>query len=261
MWNVQIMALKFIDANGFGSTFDAIEAIGYAINNGAKLTNNSWGGGGFSLFLREAIEASGNAGMLFVTSAGNAGNDTDITPNYPSSYVLDNIISVAATDHNDNKASFSNDGKVSVDIGAPGVSILSTLPGNSYGKFNGTSMAAPHVSGVAGLIWSQFPGLTHLEVRALIRERVDLISALIDKTVSWGRLNAAKALSTPDIETTLTCEASILPPDNLDCNLNVTNNTGTTQDFFFILHYVYPDGTTVPLIGTNVTGFLPGRNN
>jgi subtilisin family serine protease len=255
MWNAQIMALKFLDANGFGSTFDAIEAIVYAINNGAKLTNNSWGGGGFSLFLKEAIEASGNAGMLFVTSAGNSGKNTDISPHYPSSYDLDNIISVAATDHNDNKASFSNYGKVSVDNGAPGVSILSTLPGNSYGKFNGTSMATPHVSGVAGLIWSQFPGLTHLEVRALIRERIDLIPGLINKTVSWGRLNAAKALSIPSVETTLTCESSIMPPDNLDMNLNITNNTGTAQDFVYLFYYVLQDGTLIPLIETVVADF------
>jgi subtilisin family serine protease len=259
MWNVQIMALKFLNAGGFGSTFDAIQAIEYAIANGAKLTNNSWGGGGFSRALNDAIEASGNAGMLFVAAAGNFGRNTDDIPFYPASYKLDNIISVAATDHNDKKWSASNFGKVSVDLGAPSVSILSTLPGNSYAKFNGTSMATPHVSGVAGLIWSQFPSLTHLEVRALIRERIDLIPDLVNQTVSWGRLNAEKALSTPSIETTVTGDALIFPPDYLDFTFNITNNTAVSQDFIYFLFFVFPDGTIVPLIATEVTGFPPSE--
>jgi len=119
-WSAQIMPLKFLDSSGYGTTFDAIQAVEYATMMGVQLTNNSWGGGGYSQGLYDAIAAAGEAGQLFVAAAGNSyGNNNDINPHYPSSYDLDNIISVAATDHNDQLASFSNYGAESVDIGLP----------------------------------------------------------------------------------------------------------------------------------------------
>jgi subtilisin family serine protease len=130
-----------------------------------------------------------------VAAAGNDHNNNDTNPFYPAAYDLSNVLAVAATDHKDQVASFSNYGKISVDLGAPGVDILSTLPGNQYGYLSGTSMAAPHVTGVAGLVYAQFPALTPAEVKARILSSVDPIKVLQSIVVTGGRLNAAKALA------------------------------------------------------------------
>ncbi len=136
MWNASIMPLRFLDAAGSGSTADAVSAILYATANGAHVINNSWGGDGFSQTLEDAINASD---AVVVCAAGNSGRDNDPAPFYPASYTSDNIISVAATDRNDNLASFSNYGAVSVDIAAPGVSIYSTLPARNQVFFDNMS--------------------------------------------------------------------------------------------------------------------------
>ncbi|MFM7137894.1 MAG: S8 family peptidase, partial [Planctomycetota bacterium] len=155
-WQVSIMALKFLTGSGSGSTSGAIGAINYATRMrrdfgvNVVATNNSWGGGGFSTSLRDAIAAGGRAGILFIAAAGNDGTDNDVEPHYPSNYTDDAVISVAATDRSNRLASFSNFGVTSVDVSAPGVSITSTLPGNRYGSYSGTSMATPHVAGVVG---------------------------------------------------------------------------------------------------------------
>ena len=206
-WSAQIMALKFLGPSG-GTTFDAIQAIEYATmmktqyGVNINLTNNSWGGGGFSQALSDAIEAAGDADQLFIAAAGNGGfdgigDDNDLTPHYPSNYDLDNIISVAATDHNDDKSGFSNFGETSVDLGAPGSSIWSTLPNGNYGFLSGTSMASPHVAGVAALLWSQDADFTALEVKEQILSSIDPIAALDGITVTGGRLNALQALVSP----------------------------------------------------------------
>jgi subtilisin family serine protease len=164
-----------------------------------RVTNNSWGGGGFHTELHNAIKASGDAGMLFVAAAGNGGSDgvgddNDLFPHYPSSYRLSNLISVAATDRNDNRASFSNFGASSVHLAAPGVSILSTHLNNGYASLNGTSMAAPHVAGAASLAWSYNPGATAAEVKDALLSGVDPITAMSGKSISGGRLNALRTL-------------------------------------------------------------------
>ena len=202
-WSAQIMPLKFLGADGSGITSDAILAIEYAMMMSAKLTNNSWGSSGFSQALYNAIAVSGNANILFIAAAGNGGDDNigddnDQDPHYPSSYDLDNIISVASTNHNDAKSSFSNFGFTSVDLGAPGSSILSTVPGDTYSFLSGTSMATPHVSGAAALIWAQYPDLTNLQVKNRIVSTVDPIPALDGRSVTGGRLNAFVALAEPD---------------------------------------------------------------
>ncbi len=195
-WNAQIMALKFLGSGGTGSTSDAIEAVQYATmmkrDHGVNipLTNNSWGGGGSSTLLRDAIEASGQEGMLFVAAAGNDSRDNEVTPHYPSSYDLDNIISVASTTSSDSLSSFSNYGLTSVDLGAPGSSIYSTVLSDGYGFKSGTSMASPHVAGAAALAWSVDPDATYAEIRDAIYDSTDPISALTGKTVTGGRLNA-----------------------------------------------------------------------
>ncbi len=347
MWNASIMPLRFLDSTGSGSTADAISAILYANANGAHVINNSWGGGGYSQALSDAISAS-NA--VVVCAAGNSGTNNDSTPFYPASYTSDNIISVAATDKNDKIASFSNYGATSVDVAAPGVSIYSTLParnqhffdnmtnlnnwtselswglssinysspnsasdspsgnyldntsaslvisnplnlseirgsvldymlrletesnydficidasttgiswnnivcyhgstnnsfyamnedlaqydeqgsfylrfrlesdssitydgayidnviittysenysGTEYAYYNGTSMAAPHVSGVAGLLKAYKPNLSNLEIKAAILENSDSVISLNGKVITGGRLNAFGALN------------------------------------------------------------------
>jgi len=191
MWEASLVAIKFLDDAGSGSTTDAIDAVNYATAMGIHITSNSWGGGPFSQALMDAISTGG----LFIAAAGNSGSDNDVSPHYPSSYDLDNVIAVAATDHNDNLASFSCYGLTSVDLGAPGVQIYSCQPGTGYQYLDGTSMATPHVSGAAGLIWSYNPLLTALEVKQILMENVDPISSLNGKTVTGGRLNVEKALS------------------------------------------------------------------
>lgn len=196
-WSAKIMGLKFLDASGSGSIFNAVKAVEYATQKGAKLTNNSWGGGGYSQALYDAIAAAGTAGQLFIAAAANSASNNDSAPAYPATYNLDNIISVASTDRNDGLSSFSNYGATTVDLGAPGSSIYSTIPGGGYGFKNGTSMASPHVAGVASLIWSQYPDLTASEVKNKILGSVDAIAALAGKTVTGGRLNAFKSLIQP----------------------------------------------------------------
>jgi subtilisin family serine protease/subtilisin-like proprotein convertase family protein len=194
-WNTQIMALKFLGADGSGSTAGAISALNYAVRMDANLSNNSWGGGGSSSLLSQAINNARTAGHIFVAAAGNSGQNNDLTPNYPSNYNFDNVVAVAATDNKDVLASFSSYGATTVDIAAPGVGILSTLPNNSYGSYSGTSMATPHVSGAIALIWDQNPTFTYQQVIAKLYSSVDKIAGLNGKVATGGRLNIGNALN------------------------------------------------------------------
>lgn len=209
-WRARIMPLKFLGPNG-GSVSDAILALDYAVDKGAKISNNSWS---FTSdtppqALCDAISDAGSKGHLFVTSAGNGGDDNDTaTRDYPSSCESSNIISVAATDDQDQLAGFSNYGAQTVDLGAPGVDVLSTLPENGYGRFSGTSMASPHVAGVAALLKSQTPGLSDEEMKDAILGSVDRKSSLRGKTVTGGRLNATEALGITSTNITLNAKPS-----------------------------------------------------
>lgn len=196
-WNTKIMSLKFL--NPYGTTSDAIAAVNYATmmkDRGVniRVTSNSWGGGSYSQGLKDAIDAGGRSNILFVAAAGNDGLNNDASPHYPSSYESACIVAVAATDRNDGLASFSCYGKTSVDLGAPGVSILSTMPGNKYDSLNGTSMATPHVSGVAALAVAVDPTISVSELKSAILRGVDAIPSLTNKTVTGGRLNAKNTL-------------------------------------------------------------------
>ncbi len=192
-WQAKIMGLKFLDASGSGFTSDAIPAILYASANGADLTNNSWGGGGFSQALKDAIDATSNT--LFVAAAGNSGMNTDVSPAYPASYDSANILSVASTTDTDSLSVFSNFGALTVDIGAPGSSIISTVPGSSTATFDGTSMASPHAAGVAALVLCVNPGMPVQVLKDTIMLSVDPLASLSGVVVTGGRLNAFSALT------------------------------------------------------------------
>src|SRR5688500_13683768 len=222
-WNAKVMALKFLGANGSGPWSAAIAAINYATNMNSrginiKVTNNSYTGWSESQGLYDAIKRNGDAGMMFVAAAGNDGSNIDGGGVLPAAYNLPNIISVAATDHNDALATFSNYGTVNVDLAAPGVSILSTLPGNAYAAKNGTSMAAPHVAGVAAVAWSYSPGASFEQVRSALLAGADHVATLDGKVFSGARLNAVGTLAhvndpyvapaAPDAPTELTAAAS-----------------------------------------------------
>lgn len=194
-WSTSLVPLRFLDENGFGSTSNAILAIEYATTLKLEITNNSWGGGSYSLAMEEAIKANQDAGGLFVAAAGNNRSDNDLNPTYPACHPVQSIISVAALDNRDQLATFSNYGKKSVHLAAPGVNILSTV-GDNYREMSGTSMAAPHVAGAAALVKAVWPNYTNHQIKAKLIESVDGISnpTVDGKLISGGRLNVARAL-------------------------------------------------------------------
>ena len=198
-WTVRLMACKFLNAGGSGTTADAIDCLEYVKlmkDRGVNIvaTNNSWGGGAFSQALFDAIEAHRQRGILFIAAAGNQASDNDATPFYPASYDLPNVISVAATTQTDAKASFSNWGRRSVHLGAPGEAILSTTPGDTYQVMSGTSMATPHVTGGAALLKAQDPSRDWRAIKNLILAGGDTLPSLAN-TITQKRLNAHGALT------------------------------------------------------------------
>lgn len=150
----KVMPLRFLDRNGAGNVGDAISAIEYAVTNGADVVNASWGGTAYSAPLEAAIRRAGEAGVVVVAAAGNDGNSNDAAATYPAAMNIPNLISVAATDRNDRLAHFSNYGRNTTHVAAPGAEILSTL-GDGFGYYSGTSMAAPHVAGIVALLRSR----------------------------------------------------------------------------------------------------------
>lgn len=195
-WNVSILPVKFLDADGSGTLADAVEAIKYATKMGVHVMNNSWGGGGYSKTLFNTIKEARDKGILFVAAAGNEYNDNDKNKSYPASYDLENVISVAATDNRDHLATFSNFGVKSVHLAAPGVNVFSTVPMSKggYDTFSGTSMACPHVVGAAALVWAANPTFDYKQIKARLLNTVDRISGLSNKVSTGGRLNVYNAL-------------------------------------------------------------------
>ena len=198
-WKVQIMPLKFMNAGGFGTTKDAIEAINYVIDRkkagvNVRIISASWGSTQKSRALEEVIRKAYESDILFVAASGNASTNNDRNPHFPSSYNVPNVISVAALDRNDQLAKFSNYGVKSVAIAAPGVDILSTWLGNEYEEKSGTSMATPVVAGVAALIVAEHPRISVDDLKKKVLASVDPLPALKDKVATGGRVNAAKAV-------------------------------------------------------------------
>jgi subtilisin family serine protease len=194
-WQVKLMPCKFLGANGKGDTADAITCLEYVAamkDRGVNVvaTNNSWGGIGFSQALYDAVEVQQQKGILFIAAAGNSAADNDSTPDYPASLDLPNVVAVAATTRTDARSSFSNYGRRTVQLGAPGSDIRSTTPGNTYNSMNGTSMASPHVAGVAALLKAQNPSRDWRAIRNLILSGGDTTGAMSGVTVTGKRLNA-----------------------------------------------------------------------
>lgn len=194
---VRLMACKFLDNEGYGSISDAVTCLDYATRMGARIANASWGGGGESQAFTDALNRARAANLLLVCAAGNDGTDNDATPHFPSNYELDNVLAVGASTRAEAVSSFSNYGVASVDLFAPGSAILSTVPGNAYASFNGTSMAAPHVSGIAALVLSTNVSQPLLAVRSRVLAGVEPIAAYAGRCATGGRANARLALAAP----------------------------------------------------------------
>lgn len=203
-WNVKMMSCKFLGSSG-GTTANAILAVDYVTDMKTShslnivATNNSWGGGGYSQGLADAIDRANNAGILFIAAAGNSSSNNDATASYPSNYGSANVIAVASITSTGGLSSFSNYGLTSVDIGAPGSNIYSTLPPSNpskkaaptYGSYSGTSMATPHVTGAAALYAAHHPGSTASAIKAAILSAATPTTSLSGKCTTGGRLNVS----------------------------------------------------------------------
>jgi subtilisin family serine protease len=231
-WHCKLVPLRFLGPQG-GFTSDAILAVNYCTTKNIKVSNNSWGGGGFSQGLYDAINASKSVGHIFCAAAGNSGTNNDSSPFYPANYNLDNLISVASTNNNDGRSSFSNYGATSVDLGAPGENIASTYSGSQYVYLSGTSMATPHVAGGVALVYGQSPGWTYQQVRSQILTTVRPVASMAGITVTGGVLDLAAAIGAPSGNTAPS--VSISSPSNgasftQGSSITFTGSASDTQD-------------------------------
>jgi thermitase len=194
-WVGSIVPVKFLTGGGSGSLADAVKAIQYVNIIGAHMSNNSWGGGGFTQSMFDAIKEGSDKGNLFIAAAGNDSQNADNIPHFPAGYQLPNVIAVAATTNLDALAGFSTFGKRTVHIAAPGHQIYSSIPGGRYDSFSGTSMAAPHVAGAAALLWGTDTSMDAATVKDRLLRSRDYVGSLSRKVASSGRLNVYNAIN------------------------------------------------------------------
>ncbi|MCH2132484.1 MAG: S8 family serine peptidase [Phycisphaerales bacterium] len=218
-WQCQLAGVQFLSSGGSGSTADAVSAVQYCAVMDFPVSNNSWGGGGFTAALYDAINNAGiQDGHIFCAAAGNGGYSG---ASYPAAYDLPNIIAVAATDSNDNLASFSQYHPSEVDMGAPGVDVLSCTPGNGYDYYSGTSMATPHVAGCVGMVYAVMgESASAAEVKALLMDNVRPVSALNGACVSGGIVDLEAALANTFLGPQVELLTSV--PESLDPNVATT---------------------------------------
>ncbi len=193
-WKGSVMPVKFMNALGKGSSSYAAEGIEYAVRKGVKIINASFGSTSKSSAMEDAIEYAKEKGVLIVVAAGNDGKNIDKSPVYPASYTYGNILTVAASTLDDGLASFSNYGEKAVDVAAPGENITSTYIDDIYKPLSGTSMAAPMVAGMAGLLRAKNSDATYSQLKTALRRKVDKPAAFKDKVVYDGRANLKYAI-------------------------------------------------------------------
>jgi subtilisin family serine protease len=230
-WSVSLLGLKFLDNKGNGSLANAVRAVEYATSMGVHIMSNSWGGDEQSETMAAAIRKANEAGILFVVAAGNDSNNIDTSLDYPAAYGIDNIISVAAVDRDGQLAGFSNFGFKNVHIAAPGIEILSTIPGNKYEKLDGTSMAAPYVAGAAALIKSRFPQLNAREIKSRLLGGATTSDALAGNVTS-GLLNVYNSLEEDFIAPNTPSEILIQKTNAATLDLKWTTSVDQGRDGF-----------------------------
>ncbi|MDI6800661.1 MAG: S8 family serine peptidase [Thermodesulfovibrionales bacterium] len=229
MWNVKIMPLKVFNSQGYTTISAIVDAIVYAVNKGAKIINESFGGYEFSATEYNALNYANSAGVFVAAAAGNESINNDIYPLYPASFNLPNIISVAATDQKDMLASFSNFGPNSVHVAAPGVYILSTMPDNGYSDkefWAGTSLSTPYVSGVAGLLMTYYQHFDIYQIKSTIEAYSDYLTNISGLYIKHGRLNAYRAVSSLLVPSGLAASSTQPESINLIWNDNATGESG-----------------------------------
>jgi subtilisin family serine protease/subtilisin-like proprotein convertase family protein len=248
-WSVSLMPVQFINSSGAGSISAFIAGLNYAVEHGAKISNNSWSGATSDPLLLQAITNAQAHSMIFVAAAGNGGNNNDNSPAYPSSFNLDNIVSVAAVDSNFQLASFSNYGAHSVELAAPGVNILSTLPNKSYGELSGTSMATPMVTGVIALVASEHPNWTYQQIINQVLSTVDPVPGLQGKLVTGGVVDAARAVGYTAPAPTAPSTLQVLSSTSSGPNANSLNSIVLT--FNLPVDPSTLNNTNIALVGPN----------
>jgi serine protease len=264
-WNVQIMPVKFMGADGYGSVSHFISALNYAVAHGAKITNNSWEGAPDSPVLYDAFLNAQEHGVISVTAAGNEGANNDTTPDYPASFSqsLNSVVAVAATTNTDQLASFSNYGPDSVALAAPGVNILSTMPNDQYEAMSGTSMATPMVTGAMALVWGLHPTWSYTQVINQVLNTTQKLPSLQGKVKTGGLLDLAAAVgyapSISSLPTITSVSSQGQTSTSMNCITLKFNEAINVSSFTSsAVTLTAPNGTTIPVTAVRV---VPGSND